>query len=573
LTDASTDAVTISSSFENTTYNAGTGLLLTGTTFSLSDERYTSNEKVKLSGIENGAQVNVPTNLTIGQTTDTSVRIDSSTGSNVLLGTASTTQAGLLSSIDKNKINNIETEISKSVPAGSLGQLPFIKLESTRETEQDYVLKVGQFVNRQSELDQAKLNIVSNQEIFNTWYRYSHSSTEAQPANASELNGWSYDAVNDRISSTINSATHIGFVSLKSYSSYTHEVKFWSINSDDDDIGVLLAFERDAVTGREFTITAIRSPGGTSTGTWSVWYNYLRSDAYRIANGTASVAWGNGAFGSTAAISGYVVNSSGNGWVNASRSTRILVVRDEDNFTVTTTQLGSDTLDVSTTLNFSLTSDARLLKFRGPKRYGYMAFSQSQSTYQVIRFSDTANIIYDLRTDDVYTYDGASSQWVIDASRSLFTDVGYGRFIHNPNTNRMFFINRDNTLTEVVSSNSDLDDVYLKLTGGTVNGNIIVNGIIISQNYDTSSRKYKDRIVDIKNVDDVLLLEPKYYYHRLKNRNEYGLIAEDVRLVYPEIVLTDDDGDAIGIDYSKLTVMLLAKIKQMDNDIKHLRDR
>lgn len=54
------NTLTISSTDTNTTYTAGTGLTLTGTTFSLNGEVYTSAEKTKLSGIEAGAEVNDP---------------------------------------------------------------------------------------------------------------------------------------------------------------------------------------------------------------------------------------------------------------------------------------------------------------------------------------------------------------------------------------------------------------------------------------------------------------------------------------------------------------------------------
>jgi len=47
----------------DTTYAAGTGLSLSGTTFSLSDERFTSALLTKLNGIEAGAQVNVVTSV------------------------------------------------------------------------------------------------------------------------------------------------------------------------------------------------------------------------------------------------------------------------------------------------------------------------------------------------------------------------------------------------------------------------------------------------------------------------------------------------------------------------------
>jgi hypothetical protein len=56
----------------------------------------TADDKVKLDGIAAGAQVNVPTNLSIGSSTGTAVRIDSSTGTNATLPVASATLAGIV---------------------------------------------------------------------------------------------------------------------------------------------------------------------------------------------------------------------------------------------------------------------------------------------------------------------------------------------------------------------------------------------------------------------------------------------------------------------------------------------
>jgi hypothetical protein len=55
-----------------------------------------STDKTKLDGIEAGAQVNVPTNLSIGSSTGTVLRIDSSTGTNATLPVANTTVAGVV---------------------------------------------------------------------------------------------------------------------------------------------------------------------------------------------------------------------------------------------------------------------------------------------------------------------------------------------------------------------------------------------------------------------------------------------------------------------------------------------
>lgn len=65
-------------------------------------------DKTKLNGIESGAQVNVATNL--GTSANTTTRtVTSSTGSNVTLPTANSTQAGVMSSADRTKLDGIAT--------------------------------------------------------------------------------------------------------------------------------------------------------------------------------------------------------------------------------------------------------------------------------------------------------------------------------------------------------------------------------------------------------------------------------------------------------------------------------
>lgn len=81
----------------------------------LSTEDYTTAEKNKLSGIEAGAQANVATNLGTSRTA-TSVTVTSSTGSNVALPAATTTQAGVFVAADKVKLNGITAGAEPNVP-------------------------------------------------------------------------------------------------------------------------------------------------------------------------------------------------------------------------------------------------------------------------------------------------------------------------------------------------------------------------------------------------------------------------------------------------------------------------
>ena len=93
----------------------------------LSSEDYTAAEKTKLSGIAAGAQVNVNTNLSLGGSGNART-IVSSTGSNVALPVSSSTTAGLMSIANYDKLIgvevgaqvNVSTNLDKSVSSGTI---------------------------------------------------------------------------------------------------------------------------------------------------------------------------------------------------------------------------------------------------------------------------------------------------------------------------------------------------------------------------------------------------------------------------------------------------------------------
>lgn len=64
-------------------------------------------DKTKLDGIAAGAQVNVPTDLSLGTITATSIPLNSSTGADVTLPSATTSLAGLQSAADKTKLDGV----------------------------------------------------------------------------------------------------------------------------------------------------------------------------------------------------------------------------------------------------------------------------------------------------------------------------------------------------------------------------------------------------------------------------------------------------------------------------------
>jgi len=76
-------------------------------------------------------------------------------------------------------------------------------------------------------------------------------------------------------------------------------------------------------------------------------------------------------------------------------------------------------------------------------------------------------------------------------------------------------------------------------------------------------------------------LDPQFYNH-LKDRDRLksiGLIAQDVRQYYPEIVHTDERG-YYTVDYNKLNAVLVESIKEqqliiedIENKIKYLQTK
>jgi len=93
--------------------------------------------------------------------------------------------------------------------------------------------------------------------------------------------------------------------------------------------------------------------------------------------------------------------------------------------------------------------------------------------------------------------------------------------------------------------------------------------------YDTSSRLVKENIEDSPyGLAEVLQLKPRKYYRTDDQRNEIGLVADEVQVVLPEFVplvpkslFTKDEADiemiAGGVYYDKLTSVLVKAIQEL----------
>ncbi len=107
-------------------------------------------------------------------------------------------------------------------------------------------------------------------------------------------------------------------------------------------------------------------------------------------------------------------------------------------------------------------------------------------------------------------------------------------------------------------------------------GNTTFQGTVAATSYNsTSTKRVKKCIKDLGQVylNNFSKLKPREYDRKDYKAHEFGFIAEEMALVYPEIVGIDLEGKAIGIDYSKLSAILTAKVQQQEKVITDLQNQ
>jgi hypothetical protein len=88
-----------------------------------------------------------------------------------------------------------------------------------------------------------------------------------------------------------------------------------------------------------------------------------------------------------------------------------------------------------------------------------------------------------------------------------------------------------------------------------------------------SSRRYKTNILPLVGaISKVEQLQGVSYDRRADGKHEIGVIAEDVDRVLPELVSRDSETKQIeGVDYSRLTALLIEAIKSQQVEIQQLK--
>lgn len=357
--------------------------------------------------------------------------------------------------------DNSKPEIpDNSLPKGLAGQAYYIK--QGNEVEPDYTLKRGIVAETEAEFTEATTQEISLAEVFNEWQFFSHSGSKnaalASPPNYPGLDpggfggtpltqaivdkkqAWGYDPINDRIFLTQNFGVYSGFVSPKNYTNYVLEASLSSPSSDDDYLGLVMAFQKDPVTGFEYTISVVRvlnELSGQGNITYAVYYNFFQngSKAPSLAV-TTQIALVDGT--NLAPI----IDGQGNGWVG--NHCKLRVERVGDVFTVKTSQFGSYDIDDATLLTINLNDTPELERFKTGGQVGFSALSQANAYFDDVYFTGFNEYILDLRNGydapRIFSFDFENNLWAEDLNLTYNDIWGVNRLIYTSLFGKTYYL-------------------------------------------------------------------------------------------------------------------------------------
>jgi hypothetical protein len=102
------------------------------------------------------------------------------------------------------------------------------------------------------------------------------------------------------------------------------------------------------------------------------------------------------------------------------------------------------------------------------------------------------------------------------------------------------------------------------------NQNLTIGGTFTEQ----SSIRYKENVKSIPSVSQKIEQLDAVSYNKIgSNQEEIGLIAEDVAELFPEVVKYDNEGRPDGVNYSRLSVILLKAVQELTERVNKLENK
>ena len=212
---------------------------------------------------------------------------------------------------------------------------------------------------------------------------------------------------------------------------------------------------------------------------------------------------------------------------------------------------------------------------------GYDALNQSTGFhntgigYQTLYFNDGGSYNVAAGSEALYNNGVGSNNVALgyQAGYNLTTgnnniDIGNVGVVGEGNTIR---IGTTNVQTKTFIAG--ISGVTISPSGGAVYVN--ANGQLGTVN---SSRRFKEAIQDMAGQSDILLsLRPVSFHYKPdldpQRTPQYGLIAEEVEKVAPQLVLRDAKGEVLSVRYEQINAMLLNEFLKQHRKVEQLEAR
>jgi hypothetical protein len=319
------------------------------------------------------------------------------------------------------------------------------------------------------------------------------------------------------------------------------------------------------------------------------------------------------AFGSSAnsnAFLGFAGNTTATGQFNTATGWAALENNTTGQFNAAT---GGAALLSNTTGSFNTASGPQALSRNTTASYntatGYAALYfnttgpyNTATGYQALSSNTTAN--YNTATGAEALYNTTGEANLADGALALYsntsgagnTAVGADACYSNTTSNYVTCVGYSSTASDAISNataigaRARVEQSNSLVLGGTGDSAVNVGigttkpsniltvargaGHPVSDSWETySSRRWKTNIQTLPNaLGKVEHLRGVSYDLKDSGKHEIGVIAEEVGKVIPEVVSYEQNGkDAAGVDYSRLTAVLIEAVKQQQREISALK--
>jgi len=169
------------------------------------------------------------------------------------------------------------------------------------------------------------------------------------------------------------------------------------------------------------------------------------------------------------------------------------------------------------------------------------------------------------RTDTNYTHGygwgETSSTMFIDCAKTATITI------HDSGHRLVEYMTFEGDGTNIIYSGRDIG---WGTTSWFFGADVTVDGTIT----ENSSIRYKENVRPLESVSDkIAKVAPVRYNKKGGSTEEIGFIAEDMATIYPEVVKFDAEGRPDGINYTRLSAILIKAVQELTNKVNELEKK